>query len=554
MGNLSGKTDPNDTSFTYSYNERNLLTAVSAVNGGTTQSLSYRYDEAGSLVYASAGGVEIRYNGYTPGTESSYSADPYGRVLEKRTVVNGTVLEVGYGYDAGDRISSLSYPNGQCVSYSYNVLGDIKEIPGYSSGTPVYEGDLLKQISAANGVVTTFGYDDASRYESISYSGIAEYSLSYGYEYDDAGNIHYRSTNDGKQNEYLYDGLGRLKAVYLQGRFTVRSSEEAHSTGAVREDLFGSKKLSFDLSGQTRTVEGVEVLDLDFAAGSIGVDLKEVYDISRITLTALLTANRVTAEAIRVFVSDTNAAGSYSEVSDFQARYVTEEGIRKLELKFSDPNKTVSGRYLKVKTDYHERDASFNLVNAAEFYNNAESLIEVFYTSEIRNEGYSYSATGNRLSESVTMRHTDSFGYTHYSKSDRVLSDGRWAYRYDANGNRTAKSSHVIVDGLAVAVKSVSSSYWQSVGEGAASLEFPAIGATVYHYGYDLFSRLVSVEKNGAVLAQYTYDPDGLRVARTATGETSYYAYSTNGKLLYQTHAGQYRPVRVPLRATLCPG
>jgi RHS repeat-associated protein len=71
-------------------------------------------------------------------------------------------------------------------------------------------------------------------------------------------------------------------------------------------------------------------------------------------------------------------------------------------------------------------------------------------------------------------------------------------------------------------------------------------------YLYDLNNRLVQVTENGNTLGIYTYDGQGRRVKKTANGQTTYYLYDLQNRLLGEvdgvsgamTHLYAYLPDR----------
>ena len=99
--------------------------------------------------------------------------------------------------------------------------------------------------------------------------------------------------------------------------------------GAVREDMFGNSRLNFALE---EVIDNEDILALDYAAGSIGVELNGVYELTKITLTAQQADTRVDSEAIRVFVSDENTFGSFVEVFGFNTTENVEAGEEKMEM------------------------------------------------------------------------------------------------------------------------------------------------------------------------------------------------------------------------------
>jgi len=79
-----------------------------------------------------------------------------------------------------------------------------------------------------------------------------------------------------------------------------------------------------------------------------------------------------------------------------------------------------------------------------------------------------------------------------------LKSDGKYEYAYDANGNLITKEK----------IKHTSYEPEEK-----------------WEYTYDLLNRLIKVVKNGSLVAEYGYDPEGFRVVKKASGETFHYVF-----------------------------
>ncbi|MCL4514279.1 MAG: RHS domain-containing protein [Firmicutes bacterium] len=132
-----------------------------------------------------------------------------------------------------------------------------------------------------------------------------------------------------------------------------------------------------------------------------------------------------------------------------------------------------------------------------------------------------YDAVGNRVEERFTRATTQTTLYTYYLNSNRLLSNGKYAFVYDANGNLTKKgNTYTIGAGQQVT--------FTTSGE----------GVEYWEYGYDLRNQLVQVTKNGQVVGSYSYDGEGLRVAGTSAGISRHYIFDPAGRVIYETRAG----------------
>ncbi len=488
--------------------------------------VEYDYDEEGAVRWKSDSGVLSLYNGFDPEDSSAYRPDPYNRIKRERTVVDGKTLGVSYSYDLMDRITGVGYPNTRKVDYSYNTLGELAGVSGYLLEAPLYNKGLLEKLVAANGVESVFSYDENGRAKSIQSAKDGASVNSYSFTYDNADNIIRR--ND---DAFEYDGENRLKGSYLKGSFPADVKEGSQSVGAVREDLFGRKQLEFSLE---EVLEDINILELDYAAGSIGVDLKGEYAVSRIELVPQAGANRVIPEAVRVFTSSSNFPNEYTEVSGFTASYVEVDGVSVLRILL---NSAVNARYIKVKTDFDDREKiQFLPVNKAGFKNAPDKIIRVYYKVATRNELFEQDEVSNRTRQQVTLAGTRDRGYKYYPGCNRLMTDGKYAYQYDRNGNVVKKGSVILIGGTATKVEEAPASYWASLTGTEASitgLAFSAVGGVYWEYEYDLSNRLTGVRRNGIERASYAYNESGLMVKKTVGSVSTYYSWSPNGKMLY---------------------
>jgi YD repeat-containing protein len=248
-----------------------------------------------------------------------------------------------------------------------------------------------------------------------------------------------------------------------------------------------------------------EILELDYAAGSIGVDLRGEFPVTRVELTPDSPVHRVKPRHLMVYVSNDNS--SYTEVKDWEA--ATGAG-GKMVITFATP---VTTRFIKVQCQFDDRDREYRPVNRAEFKHKPEELIKVYYTVTSRYEEYAYDASGNRVQERITLRMTETRNYSYYPNSSRLRTNGVYGFVYDANGNLIRKGTSYTVTGNGIELKE-EGEYWE--------------------YRYDLLNRLTEVKKNGATVARYWYDETGLRVKKESGNGTIYYVFNQEGQVLYE--------------------
>ena len=404
-----------------------------------------------------------------------------------------------YTYDVMGRVTGIKYPTGKEVTYEYNSLGELTGMPGYLTGAPTYDqGGLLTGLTAANGITMTRSYDQNARLQNLGYKDPQAALKEYQYTYDGANNIIQRN-ND----QFQYDALNQLIFARLQEAFEIGPENDDQRQGRTLEDYYGNKQLEFNLSP--------EILELDYAAGSIGVDLRGEFPVTRVELTPESPVHRVKPRHLAVYVSIDNY--NYTEVKNWEA--ATGAG-GKMVITFATP---VTTRFIKVQCQFDERDHAYRPVNRAEFKHRPEELIKVYYTITSRYEEYVYDAAGNRVQERITLRITETRNYSYYPNSNRLLTNGVYGFVYDANGNLIRKGTSFTITGDGIELKD-EGEYWE--------------------YRYDLLNRLTEVKKNGVTVAKYSYDETGLRVKKESGDGTIYYVFNLEGQVLYEEENREY--------------
>nr|WP_231133562.1 RHS repeat-associated core domain-containing protein [Capillibacterium thermochitinicola] len=100
------------------------------------------------------------------------------------------------------------------------------------------------------------------------------------------------------------------------------------------------------------------------------------------------------------------------------------------------------------------------------------------------------------------------------------MTNGKYAFVYDENGNLIQKGEYFTIEGDTVVFDPEEKDLWT--------------------YEYDLLNRLTKVEKDGKVVAEYLYDEAGLRVQKKSPDTTVYYVFDQSGQVLYEEEDGEY--------------
>ncbi|MCX6937525.1 MAG: DUF6531 domain-containing protein [Verrucomicrobia bacterium] len=186
--------------------------------------LTYGYDAAGRPDRLTEGTAALRAD-----------HDLLGRV---RTHTDARNQQIGYGYDAAGRLTTLRYPGGFSITYAYDVAG------------------RLHTLTDSQGRVTRYRYDSADRLiETIRPNGTRRLQ-----GYDAAGRLDYLHESDPANRSLLwrkfgYDADGRLTALRSlpvpQG-FTETVPAAAYDADN-RLTTWGGLSTAFDADGNLTT-------------------------------------------------------------------------------------------------------------------------------------------------------------------------------------------------------------------------------------------------------------------------------------------------------------
>jgi YD repeat-containing protein len=138
----------------------------------------------------------------------------------------------GFQYDSMDRVTRLTYPDNDQVTYEYNPRGLLQRIIGGPTGSmlsnQVYTPSAQKQqVGTGDGVQTAYGYDSRERLVSLASFPVARPGaqlINFGYTFDGASNIKGSEdrrdsslvpSTDPRRNSqaFSYDDLYRLTRV-----------------------------------------------------------------------------------------------------------------------------------------------------------------------------------------------------------------------------------------------------------------------------------------------------------------------------------------------------
>ncbi len=208
-GNLATKTDANSVTTTYVYDVLNRQTAIQFPD--STQNITYSYDNP---QYQNSKG---RLTSMTdPSGTTWYDYDKMGRVTMETKQVNNLYYRTQYAYDLNGNLTSITYPGGRKIAYTYNQLNRATSVAETLNGvTRTLASNIgylpfgnTNSVTYGNGLQRNTGYDNRYRINSITTGGVQNLS----YNYFDNSNISGITDNltPSKNKSYTYDPLNRL--------------------------------------------------------------------------------------------------------------------------------------------------------------------------------------------------------------------------------------------------------------------------------------------------------------------------------------------------------
>jgi RHS repeat-associated protein len=235
-GQVISTWNPDRGTESYGYDGRGNIYSVSNVKGTTF----YSRDESGRVqretrpdgtvvnYYYHQSGASFAYGRgrltsvADPSGSTEYVYDARGRIVEEKKTISGAGSAVmRYTYDVMDRVTTISYPDGEVVTNSYDIAGNLVKMgsiaqPGkYLSSVIFNEKGQVLEIGYGNGTVNNYSYYGAEKNYQLTNMKVKQIdgmeSLNQSYSYDVSGNITAIDAGSITANQnFSYDFLNRL--------------------------------------------------------------------------------------------------------------------------------------------------------------------------------------------------------------------------------------------------------------------------------------------------------------------------------------------------------
>ena len=499
-GKLASVTDPNGHSTTYSYTDGDRLASVTDALDNTT---SYSYTAKGQV-------ETITLPNHTV---MKYVYNGLGQKTQQIEDLGGLSLITTYTYYPDGSLHTVTDAEQKVTTYTYDALGRVKTVQDHLLQDTSYTYDSagnLRSLTDAKTQTSGFSYNNLGQLEQES----RPMGESTSYTYTASGKLETKTDARGQRTEYVYEPQTNLLSdIYY---FDENDSQTGHVTFTYERGLlsgyefctdagpcvsasytynaFGQKEsetvnypgfsktflYGYDNSGQKRHFTMPD-----------GSTVSYTYEHNELRNIRIPGAGNINYPSYTMGHPDDaifpGGTRSYSYDALARTTNITAPGMD-----YSYPDYDKVGNILTKTTGDGTYDYDYD-----DLYRLTDVTDPV-----LDDEAYSYDAVGNRLTASGVS------GDIEHNANNELELYGDISYAYDANGNTISKTS--------------ASEDWV--------------------YSYNVQNRLVRVEEDDLLVAEYGYDPFGRRMWKEVDGVRTYFLYADEGLVAeYDEEGNEFR-------------
>ncbi|UOY93295.1 hypothetical protein MUG87_03980 [Ectobacillus sp. JY-23] len=434
--------------------------------------------------------------------------------LTKTTLPNGTV--VSYDYDDNGNTTKKTITAGsktQVVQYDYDVDNKntvfIDALNRRIQHTYDANSNLVK-TEMPNGSVLEWTYDTANRVTELR----RNQNLAFSYVYDKNG-------NETKITDAV-NGITRDKAYDTGNRITSMTDRGGSVSWTYHTGSYKLKDLKLQ-HGATSNTTSYEYNSLNQNTKVTDQGQTYFFDFDEFgNVASYLAGNRAGTS----FQYDATQKVTDLHIADKDGKVIASETYEYDE----NGNRTSINRITGLmvgKTTYT--------------YDNVNQLTKEALPDGTINE-FTYDGFSNRTSVKQTKNGTTTTKTATFNSGNQLTNFGNEILTYDANGNRTADGEFTYTwnaadELIAVTKKGASTPFaTYKYDDDGRRIEKTVNGITTrYHYDGDSIHVLYETNTSGAVLRQYVYNANGVRLAMKTQGQTFYYHYNPHGDVIAMT-------------------
>ena len=481
----------------------------------TSPVTTYSYDARGNLISTTDAVGHVAQNAY----------DQLNRLIQSIDALN---QKTTYGYDKLGNLLSVVDPLGHKTENKYDARNRVVETIAPDLGSTKFAYDLSNNLASVTDPVnnkTIFAYDARNRLISET-DPLGKTSQ---YQYDAVNNLIAKTDRNNRKIEYKYDDINRrIMETWVGNNEVINYSYDKASNQTAVNDKFSSLAFTYDnrdslLSVNNAGTPGFANVLLNYGYDKVGNVLSVADTINNVAggnnsynYDALNRLTKLTQSGNGV--SDKrvdfgyNSLGQYTSINRYANLTATQlvngttysyDSLNRL-TNLAHSNGTNNVAFYNYVYDAASRITKITDVDGATDYtydNRAQLTGANHSNANNPDETYTYDANGNRVTSSIHGN-----GYV-TGKGNRLLSDGKYNYEYDNEGNLTKQTE--------IATGKVQELTWDYRNRLVAFVDKDAAGKETQRveFTYDAFNRRIAkaIDTNPqdttpAVVTQFVYD------------------------------------------------
>ncbi|MFC6980494.1 RHS repeat-associated core domain-containing protein [Microbulbifer taiwanensis] len=531
---LATITDAEDASIGLEYDSQNRLRAI--VDGEQNRT-EYSYQQ--NLL------SKVQYPTYAE--ELGY--DKRDRIEQSKQQANNLEYLRAYGYDLGDNLTSDTDALENTEQYEYDQLNRLVAIVDPVNGEAkktefTYDSrDNLLQVKDPEGRLTVYTYDRNDRLKTETkhdYIGTGKQRV---YDYDANGNLVAVTNPQQEKRVYGYDDAGRMSRLQVyahrgnpqpvkvvdyhynaKAQYTgYKQTPGADTANATADIIHHGETYTYDSLNRLESVkvdyygEGAQAAEIAFSKSYsysyYGNGLKKTYtNPEGITYTYYYNKNKQLA-AVHI---PGEGQLAWTDFHWLAPQTLLLPGGNRITLSYDD--------FLRVKQRVLEDSAGNDKAQAVYEYDLESNIRKI--TSEHGEYAFDYDDLYRLTAADYPL--------------DNAANNEQFGY--DGVGNRTDYTVGEVEDENFNPTSSTELQYndqnqlTAATGDDPASFQYSDNGHTTqkvqagvtWDYRYNHEERLVAVDKNGATVGEYRYNPYGQRIRKEA-GQVTHFLYNKEG-------------------------
>ncbi len=463
------------------YNQLGQLATQATASGNAT---GFGYDANGNTTKVTDALGHITQNDY----------DPLDRLAHTLQDVGGIAAQTTFAYDALDHVTQVADPKGLDTTYAYNGLGDLTTLTSPDTGTTTYTYDSAGNRATqtdARGVTATYSHDALNRLTSVAYPD-AGLNVSYSYDLSPSTCASGETYAVGRLS-HMQDGSGSTDYCYDRFGNLVRKVQTTNGKVFVL-------RYAYTPSGQLSQLTYPDGAVVDYVRNAQG-------QTTEVGVTPVGGTRQVLLTNASYYPFGPVAGWTYGNGRPMQR--VLDQDYRPQAISDTRSDGLAVGFAFDPAGNLSALTAPGNTAPVVSLDYDALGRLSAFKDGPTGAviDGYTYDATGNRLSAQVNgvTQH-----YVYPADSHRLASVDGANRSYDAAGNTTS------------------------------------IGGSAQQFVYDDSTRLRQAKRNGAVAMEYRYNGRGEQVQRFLGTNSTYTLYDEAGHWL-----GDYDGNGAPLQQAI---